>query len=238
MTYATVYGSPGARVRFLGLADIYWPFLAMIFLAGWFLQAALPVAIPRWASGAALALLAVAAWFASDRCSRRFGNYLKGAYGEEIVARELAVLPAGWTIFHGVPRPGLDPVRGGADYDHVVLGPCGLVVVETKNWSGPLRIENGTVSVVGVRAVRSPVVQARREAAELARSLRGLLPEGLPVLGLVCFASDGLEGDGADIDGTPVCNVRVLRERLLALPAAPIDDELRARLVSNLLARR
>ena len=129
-------------------------------------------------------------------------------------------------------------MRGGADYDHVVLGPCGLVVVETKNWSGPLRIENGTVSIVGVRAVRSPVVQARREAAELARSLHGLLPEGLPVLGLVCFASDGLEGDGADIDGTPVCNVRVLREQLLALPAAPIDDELRARLVSNLLARR
>ena len=45
-TFATVHGSPGARVRVLGLAATYGPFLAALFVAGWLLHAALPVPIP------------------------------------------------------------------------------------------------------------------------------------------------------------------------------------------------
>ena len=141
--YAEVHGSPGARVRFLGFSTIYWPFLVVLFLCGWFLQAALPAPVPRVAAGVALGLLVLAAWASSGSCARRFERILKGARGEEEAARELALLPDGWTVFHGVPRGGFDAMAGGGDFDHVALGPRALFVVETKNWRGPVRVEEG-----------------------------------------------------------------------------------------------
>ena len=234
--YATVHGSPGARVRFFGLADIYGPFLLVVFLCGYFLHAALPVPMPRTLAASLLAAVALAAWAASDRCARRFGMFLKGAQGEEAVARELAMLPAGWTVFHGVPSRSK---RGGQDFDHVALGPGGIFAIETKNWSGPLRIEGGAVTVNGAPVSRSPVVQARRQAGELSAALRGILPEDFPVAGIVCFASNGMDVDATDVDGTPVCNLRALARLLRsAPPAEPLPPETRARLVAALLARR
>ena len=235
--YATVYGSPGARVRFFGLADIYWPFAIVLFLCGYFLHAALPLAMPRGLAAALLAAVAMAAWAASDRCARRFGLFLKGAQGEEAVARELALLPAGWVVFHGVPsrsRRG-----GGQDLDHVALGPGGLFAIETKNWSGPVKIEGGTVTANGFPVSRSPVVQARREASELKAALAGILPDGFPVQGMACFASNGMDCDAAMVDGTALCNLRALGRLLRSAPLAPpLEPETRAKIVSALLARR
>lgn len=240
--YAEVHGSPGARVRFLGFSTIYWPFLLVLFLCGWFLQAALPAPVPRAAAGVALGLLVLAAWASSGSCARRFDRILKGARGEEEAARELALLPAGWTVFHGVPRGGFDAMAGGGDFDHVALGARSVFVIETKNWSGPVRIEDAVFVAGGVRVPRSPVVQARREAIELARALRGVLPEGAAVRPLVCFAGNGLEEDRTAVDDTPVCNVRalldVLRERDAGADGPPLGETVRDRIVAALLARR
>lgn len=239
--YAEVHGSPGARVRFLGYSTIYWPFLLALFLGGWFLQAALPAPVPRTAAGVALGLIVLAAWSASGPCSRRFDRILKGARGEEEAARELALLPPGWTILHGVPRGGFDAMAGGGDFDHVVVGPRALFVVETKNWRGPVRVdERGAVTVAGLSIARSPVAQVRREARDLARLLRGALPDGAAVRGVVCFAGDSLEGARADVDGTPLCNLSELRALLRALDdAAPsaLPADARSRAVSALLSR-
>ena len=198
--------------------------------------------MPRWAAALALLALAGAAWAASDRCARRFGRFLKGEQGEEAVARELALLPAGWTVLHGIPRTGAEALRGGGDFDHVALGARSVFVIETKNWSGPVRIEDAVFVAGGVRVPRSPVVQARREAIELARALRGVLPEGAVVRPLVCFAGNGLEEDRTAVDDTPVCNVRalldVLRERDAGADAPPLGETVRDRVVAALLARR
>lgn len=234
--FATVHGSPGARARASGLAATYWPFLLVLFLAGWFLHAAFPLGIPPAAAAAALLALALVAWAALGRAGRRYGNYLKGARGEEIVARELSLLPADWTVFHGVPRGGLDAMRGGGDFDHVVLGPGALYVVETKNWSGPVRVEGATVTASGVPATRSPVAQVRREANALRRRLKRELPPGMPVRGIVCFASNGLDRDRADVDGTPLCNVRELRALLLSGRDTSVGPERRRLLVEALLS--
>lgn len=233
--YATVYGSPGTRVRFVGLADIYGPFLLVAFLCGYFFHATLPLAMSRGVAAAFLAAVALAAWAASDYCARRFGRFMKGARGEEAVARELSMLPAGWTVFHGVPSRSS---RGGQDFDHVVLGPGGVFAIETKNWSGPVKIEGGAVTIGGVPVARSPVVQARREADELRKAIGEFLPDGFPVLGVVCFASNGMDVDLADVDGTPLCNLRTLSSLLRSAPlATPLDAESRSRIVSALLAR-
>ncbi len=237
-SFATVHGSPGARVRALGLAVTYWPFLAALFLMGWFLHAALPARMPPAAAAVALLLLVLAAWTALGRAGRRYRSYLKGARGEEIVARELSLLPADWTVFHGVPRGGFEAMCGGGDFDHVVLGPGALYVVETKNWAGPVRLEGATVSAGGVPATRSPVAQVRREANALRRRLARVLPPGMPVRGVVCFASNGLERDAADVDGTPLCNVRELRSLLLAGRDPSVGPERRRLLVEALLSER
>lgn len=54
-----------------------------------------------------------------------------GAVGEQWTAALLDQLPPGWTVFHGRQLPGFN-----ADYDHVLMSPCGtaVVVLDSKRW--------------------------------------------------------------------------------------------------------
>lgn len=221
MKYATVYGSPGARVRFFGFAATYCPFLVMPFALGWFMHALFPLPVPQWTSALAFIAVTFLAWAAIDKTERRFKKYLKGAHGEEIVARELAFLPEGWSVFHGVPRPVSTP--GGSDFDHIAIGPTGIFVIETKNWKGPVSANGMNVTTGAYTAARSPVAQARREAIELRKLLGDALPAGAPILGVVCFASNGLVSDCIKVDFTPLVNVRALRRLLESSAPAEID---------------
>ena len=76
-------------------------------------------------------LVAVAAIVLLAWGDRRLGNFLKGAKGEEWVARELSFLDSNYTVFNGL-RLG----SGKYNLDHVIVGPSGIFVVETKNWKG------------------------------------------------------------------------------------------------------
>lgn len=68
-----------------------------------------------------------------------------GADGEEQVADALTGLEQlGWVVLHDVAWPG----RPRANLDHVLVGPGGVLVVDTKNWSG-------TVAVDAARGLRS-----------------------------------------------------------------------------------
>ena len=121
MKNAAVYGFPGIRVRLLGLAEIYWPFLVFLIASGWLIGCILPVRLAPVPAAVVLFLSALMAWAASKRCEQRFSRFLKGAHGEEMVAHELATLPEGWVVIHGVPRAGI--LSGGSDFDHVVIAP-------------------------------------------------------------------------------------------------------------------
>ena len=55
----------------------------------------------------------------------------RGADGEERVAQSLSRLPHGWYVFHD-----LTVGSRGANLDHVVIGPGGIFVLNTKNLSG------------------------------------------------------------------------------------------------------
>ena len=117
--FATICGSPGARVRFMGFFFIFWPFLVVLFVAGWLLHCTFPVKIPQYISGILLLLLATVAWIAFNSAEKRFGSFLKGARGEEMVARELSLLPSGWDVFHGIARNGLEVLAGEIGRAHV-----------------------------------------------------------------------------------------------------------------------
>ncbi|MFJ5862002.1 nuclease-related domain-containing protein [Pseudarthrobacter sp. NPDC092439] len=51
------------------------------------------------------------------------------------------LVPRGWQQFHGTNWPG----RPQASLDHVLVGPGGIVVVDTKDWAGEVRVVAGAL---------------------------------------------------------------------------------------------
>lgn len=235
--FAAIYGSPGARVRFMGFFTIFWPFLIVIFLAGWLIQCAFPLHVGARMAGVMLVMLALVAWASFNSAGRRFESFLKGARGEEMVARELSLLPAGWEVFHGVPRSGLEGAAVGSDFDHIVLGPDTMFVVETKYWDGPVTLERGALRVRGKTPRRSPVAQVRKEAIELAGILKKIMPEGIVVTPVICFAGDSFTVEEGKIDDVSICNARMLRNIIMETSGGAMDERHR-RLIVECLSQR
>lgn len=65
-----------------------------------------------------------------------------GAEGERRVAVALQGLPDGWHVLHDrLLRPGVS----GSNLDHVVIGPCGIFLIDAKNWSGRIAVYRETL---------------------------------------------------------------------------------------------
>ena len=82
-----------------------------------------------------LAVFAVVLWFAmrmmAKRLQERSDRYL-GAFGERFVGELLDPLKREkWHVFHDMPAEGK---RRDFNLDHVVVGPTGVYVIETKTW--------------------------------------------------------------------------------------------------------
>ena len=58
-------------------------------------------------------------------------NFLKGATGEQAVARKIDDLPDEFCVIH-------DLTTQFGNLDHVVIGPTGVFIIETKNWRGTI----------------------------------------------------------------------------------------------------
>ncbi|HVF32046.1 MAG TPA: nuclease-related domain-containing protein [Acidimicrobiales bacterium] len=81
---------------------------------------------------AAVGALAVAALLWPSRANR----WAAGAAGERATARALVgVADEGYTVLHDVRLPGRR-----WNLDHVLLGPAGVVIVESKQWRTPIRV--------------------------------------------------------------------------------------------------
>ena len=206
---ASVHGVPGERARATGVVRAVWPLLAAIFLIGVFLGAVLP----RIAQGAAgLGFLAAAVflvWAARDGL-RGLDGYFKGARGEETVAALLAALPSGYHVFHDVACG----ESGGID--HVVAGPKGLFVIETKCWSGKVTVEGGEVLFNGTLPSRSPIAQVRASTRALTAFLSAKLDAVPACVPIVCFASNTLALNALKQDDTVVCNATALLSLITA----------------------
>ena len=105
-------------------------------------------------------------------------NYQVGAWGEERTAKVLEpLLSRGWVILH-------DLTRIKSNLDHVLVGPGGVFVLDTKNWVGTANANGDQLTLTrpdGKSGYNSQALaqQARRQGAELNRVLRqrsGLSP--------------------------------------------------------------
>ncbi len=210
-SYAEVFGSPGTRVRMTGLLRTQWPILVVFILCGYLLRAALPwPPISSTIAGILFLALAVCVAAAANYSRRNLQAFLKGARGEELVARQLALLPVEYAVFHGIATRSSLNSKGGSDLDHVVVGPTGVFVIETKNWTGDIEIKHGELIYEGISPSRPPIDQVKTAATQLHKRLAHLLPDESAVNPILCFASNCLPSDQQGSSGVRICNATAL----------------------------
>lgn len=206
--FAKIYGTPGQGPRTLGPLRVFWPLIPICLAAGWLLHAAVPVPkLSTSQAGVLFVLLAAALALFTGWSARRLRSFLKGAEGEETVARILSFLPASHTVFNDLQ---LDP--GGPAFDHIVVAPAGIFVIETKNWSGEITFQNGQVLCNGHTPSRPPLKQVREASAALLDHLSAAGCPEAPVYPVICFVGNRPQGGLANVGGVRICTETDLRE--------------------------
>lgn len=120
----------------------------------------------------------------AERLARSAELWEKGAQGESATASILATLaPEDYTVFHDLRWPG----RRYANVDHVVIGPGGIFVIDSKNWSGVITVQRDVLRQNG-RLREREVVGAAEAALAVAQMIPSVRVDQVhPVL---CFTRD------------------------------------------------
>jgi hypothetical protein len=144
----------------------------------------------------------------AERLQRRADLFEQGAAGEDATAAVLQTLLPEWHAIHDVRWPG----RRLANVDHVLLGPGGIFVIDSKNWSGRISISDGHLRQNGRSREKS--VSSAADAALAISELVG--PHAAHVHPVLCFTGEApLVGWCRDV---MVCSTTNLRQLLLTRP--------------------
>lgn len=111
-----------------------------------------------------------------------------GSDGEEQIARQLAKLPDGWHVFHSLPAGSRT-----SNIDHVVVGPGGVFIMNTKHHPGATIWVDGDTFLVN--GTKHPYVRnARHEAVQATRTLTEQSGFAVPAIGVIAVvgAHEGL----------------------------------------------
>ena len=108
---------------------------AMLFLAGWeWFRYWQPISVNPWViTVAALSVCVYVAFYRIYRLVPQLRNLRQGIEGEKAVGQFLERLrEQGYHVFH-------DVLAEGFNVDHVLIGPAGVLTIETKTRSKPVR---------------------------------------------------------------------------------------------------
>jgi nuclease-like protein len=157
--------------------------------------------------GAGLAGLTVAGlvgWRLRFRPSNQARAWQRGAKGERHTARLLDRLDRdSYVSFHDLAMP-----HSPANLDHLVLGPSGVFVIDSKQWTGQVhQSADGLVWHDHYRLDRT-LATVRWQAEILGRLL------GIPVAPLVCVHGAQIQGGGLRAQGVAVVPASLLRRAL------------------------
>ena len=95
----------------------------------------------------------------------------RGLPGEEQVGRKLEGLPNGFTVLH-------DVATGAGSVDHVVVGPTGVFLLDTKGWRGVVAADGkGELLLNGKRLEKPYVRQFAGRVMRIKYKIRALAPE-------------------------------------------------------------
>ena len=165
----------------------------------WLLGVAAVAAVVAGALGhpvAAIAALAAGA-IAVLPVQRRLRRFRRGIEGEAIVVELLQRLPDDYFLVNDVALRGL---RG--NVDHVLIGPCGVVAIETKRYAGVIACERNRWSANG-RRIRNLTRQVNAGALAVKRSLAAACPD--------IRASAVSSIDGIVVFTDPLCRLEIDR---------------------------
>jgi Nuclease-related domain len=153
----------------------------------------------------------VAGWGLRFKPSPNALAWRRGAAGERRTARLLGSLERqGWVVLHDLAVPG-----SRANLDHLVIGPGGVFVVDSKQYRGRLQVDP-TGRLWHSRYPLAPTLRAVSfEADQVAR----VLPDpGVVVLPVVAVHGAQVPWGKVAMDGVPVVPARRLPSMLRALP--------------------
>jgi hypothetical protein len=130
-----------------------------------------------------------------------------GAWGEQWTAKEVAKLTAaGWIMLH-------DLRRGGANVDHVLIGPAGVFVLDSKNLDGEVTVDRDTLALTRpgddwpAYSSDGPARQVRGNAAHLHELIRRRTGRKVWVRGVVVlwarFPQQHAAGNRVDLVAGP-----------------------------------
>jgi hypothetical protein len=234
VSLARVWGSPGENARAAGLFRTLWPIFGLVAVTGYVLGAAAPLpGVPRLAYGLALIVLAALLVRSMYWSQGRLRNYFKGARGEEQAARQLALLPAPYAVFHSVSIPGVGR-PGAGDFDHVVVGPNGLFLVETKNWKGHVSVRDGRLLVDGKVPDFSPLREVGQAAAMLHDWLKAETRHSVAVRPMLYFVSSEIRNGKAESEGVVITGAEDLRPVILKDRSDDLNEGVRVAIIERL----
>lgn len=140
--------------------------------------------------------MAVATFVGVRQCTPDWiDNWMTGAEGEKRTQRRLESLPPEWTVEHDIDT-------GQGNIDHLVIGPGGIFVLDSKFWAG-------SVSTQGDRAIidrwgrhkpwiwdnTAGLKRHARETAERVRARTRIVQWVQPVIVVWAEFGDGTQGD-------------------------------------------
>jgi hypothetical protein len=153
---------------------------------------------------AGLAVAVLVGWRLRFRPSEQARGWRRGAHGERQTARLLDRLGReGYLVFHDLALP-----DSPANLDHLVIGPSGVFVVDSKQWTGSVQQSaDGLVWHNHYRLDRT-LATVRWQAETLGRLL------GVPAAPLICIHGADVQGGGLRAQGVAIVPATLLRSAL------------------------
>lgn len=152
------------------IAGVAWSaFLPVPWMSDWNRRLILP--------GALLGIWLMDKWGRQklDRVETKYDLLFRGADGEKKVANELANFPDKFYVINGFPTPS-------GDIDHIVVGPTGVFVLDTKDWRGVVSADGMDELLLNGRQTDTPFIrQFSGRMLGLRNRVKDLAPDLEPV---------------------------------------------------------
>src|SRR5512132_1182101 len=141
-----------------------------------------------------LTVAVLVGWRLRFRPSEQARAWQRGAHGERQTARLLDRLDRdGYQVLHDLAMPGSP-----ANIDHVVIGPSGLFVIDSKQWTGSVQQSADGLLWHNHYRLDRTLATIRWQALTLGRLL------GVPVAPLLCVHGAHVQGGGLRAQGVAI----------------------------------
>jgi hypothetical protein len=139
-------------------------------------------------------------------------NWESGAQGEERTAAVLATMPSAFHVLHDLCVPGSK-----ANIDHLVVGPAGVWLIDTKAYRPPLRYSGGSLW-----SGSHSLGEKTAAVAAYATKTRQVL--GVPVTPVLCFVDNVVPPGAEVVAGVHCVSLDDLIQLVSVRRSTPIGD--------------